>query len=371
MRILMIAKTLTAHRPGGFESHVTNLALVLTKAGHDVHVVCRKMPRTHYPFTVHDVPYLGIGVDAVDNLTSIPAFAKKLSVLLSSERFDVVHGHGITSQAYFRTGATLPFVYTLHGISSHHLVGYRQPLRAILKLFFDTERNCVAGADKIICVSRRIAGEAHAYYGVARSRCVAIPNGVVVKDFLPRTVRRRGTKRIGFVGYLHEHKGLRFLLDAMPHIVRAVPGAQLYVVGKGNATPFRNQATELGIEKSVHFLTSAGARKLAALYKTLDAFCLPSLYEGFGIAALEALASGVPLVVSDTGHLRSLAQGTGFVIEPRNTAQIAGRLTRILTDDALRKRLSQRCLKKAAAYDWKSIAALTARVYKDVVQSSK
>ncbi len=331
MRIMIIAKTLTLHRQGGFETHVTEIAKRLALKN-KVDIVCRELPRNpseNYRFNIYDVPYPGINLDAVDNLTSIPAFEKKISWLFSKNDYDIVHGHGITSLAYLRRKERkVPFVYTLHGISSKHLVGYSQPLRAVLKILFDTERACVKGADRIICVSKRTIDDAHKYYGIDKSKCVYIPNGIDAKALLPKRSRKPG-RRIGFVGYMHEHKGVQFLLRAMKIIKERVPGSSLYMIGSGNTTKFMEMARKLKIEKNVHFLGNVSRTELVRMYKTFDVFALPSQYEGFGIAALEAMASGVPIVVSDTGELKELADGTGFVVDPANINQLAEKIAEI------------------------------------------
>jgi len=372
---MMITKTLTLHRPGGLEIHVTELAKRLAKKN-QLDIVCRKLPnkffkkkfnQKEYKFKIHDVTYPGIGVDAIDNLSSVPAFRKKISKLLNKNNYDVVHGHGITSLAYLKNKKETPFVYTLHGISSWHLVGYKQPLRSILKILFDTERHCVEGADKIICVSKRTIEDAHKYYGIEKSKCVYVPSGIDVKTFLPRKIRKERTGRIGFVGYMHDHKGIRFLLKAMKIVKDKVPDSKLYLIGKGDATKFKKMAKSLGIENDTLFLTNITRNKLIKLYKTFDVFVLPSQYEGFGTAALEAMTSGVPLVVSDTGQLSEFAKGTGFVVDPRNINQMAGRIENILKDDKLRRKLSKNCRKKAKYYEWNRITKMTLKVYKDLL----
>ncbi len=369
MRILVITKTLDAHRHGGFETHVTELCTRLAKK-HTVHVVCRKIParnaiRKKYNFKVYDVSYAGIGIDAVDNLTSIPAFSKKIKELIQTNGYDIVHGHGISSQAYLKTKGRSPFIYTLHGISSEHLIGYKQPLRALLKVLFDKESTCVKAADKIICVSNKTAEDAVNYYNIRKEKCVVIPNGVDTKRFKKK--RHRKTNTIGFVGYVHEHKGIHFLLRAMKLVIKYVNDAELIIVGNGNIKKFRNMARKLEIENSVNFTGPVSRSKLEKLYSTFDVFVMPSLYEGFGIAPLEAMASGVPIIVSDTGQLSELADRTGFVIDPENTRQLAEKIETILQDDKLRTMLSKNCLEKAKYYEWDRIAKMTLDVYKSLL----
>ncbi len=257
----------------------------------------------------------------------------------------------------------------MHGISSEHLVGYGQPLKSILKLLFDTERKCVENADKIICVSKKTMEDAREYYDIKKNKCVYVPNGVDTKIFHKK--QRGKTNIIGFVGYVHEHKGLHFLLGAMKRVINEINDASLMVVGNGNIKKFKDMSRKLGIEKNVKFLGPVSRNDILKLYRSFDVFAMPSQYEGFGIAALEAIATGVPIVVSNTGQLNELAKGTGFVVDPRDTGQLAGGILKILKDDNLHERLSKNCQKKAKHYEWDRVVEKTIEVYRETIKIKK
>jgi glycosyltransferase involved in cell wall biosynthesis len=367
MRILMIAKTLTAHRSGGFETHVTQLANRLAER-HEVDVICRRLPvgKNDYNFNVYDIPYSGIGIDAIDNLATLP-FLKKEIEKLSRNNYDIVHGQGFSSCAYFLTKEKKPFVYTLHGISAEHLVGYREPMLSVLKILFDAEKYCVDNADKIICVSKRTMKEAPKYYGFSKNKCVYIPNGVDVLKFRQKRMKSK-KPTIGFVGFLHEHKGVHFLLNAMSYVVREIPDAFLVIIGTGSGMKrFKRMTSNLGISKNVFFAGRVLDEDLIRWYNTFDLFVLPSQYEGFGLVVLEAMAAGTPVIVSDTGNLPELAKDSGFVVDPENTTELSDKIIKILLDENLRKRLSKNCLRKIKKFDWKYIVKKTEKLYENLL----
>src|SRR3989344_3999810 len=109
MKVLIISKTLTFHRNGGVETHVTELATRLAERGHKVDVVCRPVRHSvRANFSVYGTNYAGINVDAVDNVTSIPFFARKIRNI-AKNGYDIVHGHGTSALAYPLSGVKLPF----------------------------------------------------------------------------------------------------------------------------------------------------------------------------------------------------------------------------------------------------------------------
>ena len=374
MKVCIIAKALELHRRGGFETHVTQLAECLARLGNDVHVVCRRLPRisrAKYSFVLHDVKFVRTGIEIIDNYTSVFPFARCLKSLFEKNDFDIVHGHGISSVAYPLSvrlgGKKMPFVYTLHGIASRHLVGYKQPYRAVLKLMFDMERFSVKRADKLICVSKSTIDDAVKYYSIARDKCVYIPNGADVKRFMLKRKKRK-PRTVGFVGFLHERKGVQCLVEGFAGVVKCYPDARLVIIGRGPMLEkLKMQAENLGIQKNLAFLSHVSDKELVQCYSEMDILALPSLYEGFGIVAVEALASGMPVIVTDAGDLAAIAKSAGIVINP-GARQVEAAILRLFSDSRLYSRLKSNARKRAAEFDWMNIARKTEKLYNEVLQ---
>ncbi len=350
MKILIISKTLTFHRNGGFETHVTELATRLAERGHKVDVICRPLTRkVRANFSVYGTKYAGINVDAVDNVTSIPFFVRKIRNIAKNS-YDIAHGHGTSALAYPLSGTKSPFVYTLHGVGEKNLAGYNRFLVPLLKLPFDLQKFSLMSADRVICQSHSMMTEGPDYYKFDKKKCIMIPSSLDTKKF--RCRRTDGRKLVGFVGFLHERKGLDSLITAMKNVISNVPDAKLVVIGNGDAERFRTLAKKLKTEKNVIFMNNVSDEEMVKLYNTFDVFCLPSRYESFGLAAYEAVAAGTPVVLSRAADFEDLASGTGFTVDAGDVQEIAEKVTLLLKDEKLRKKLSRNCHKKITPFDW-------------------
>src|SRR4029453_10872055 len=162
-------------------------------------------------------------------------------------------------------------------------------------------------------------------------------------------------------------KGFHLALDAMPGLIERVGGVRFLVAGSGTAeAELKAQAKHLGLMEHGSFVGWTGDDLLHSLYRIADLCVVPSLYEPFGLVALEAMASGCPCIVADTGGLREVVPGGGRVgmrFRPRHPASVARMAARLLTDDALRDRLVAEASEHIRLFDWADVARQTAGVY--------
>ena len=202
----------------------------------------------------------------------------------------------------------------------------------------------------------------------------AIPNGIDPTDLqpvpdLPRLRARfaqPGEKLILLVGRLVYEKGFHLALDAMPRLVERL-GVRFLVAGSGTAeAELKEQAERLGLMEHGSFVGWTGDDVLHSLYRIADLCVVPSLYEPFGLVALEAMASGCPCIVADTGGLREVVPGgrrVGLRFRARDPRSLARMAEQLLTDDALRDRLVAEAGEHVLRFDWADTAAQTAAVY--------
>jgi glycosyltransferase involved in cell wall biosynthesis len=157
----------------------------------------------------------------------------------------------------------------------------------------------------------------------------------------------RGERIVGAVGNLYEVKGHRYLLEAVPGILRACPRTTFLIAGRGELEePLRSQARRLGIDARVRFL---GLRPdIPALLSLCDVFVQPSLSEGLSVAILEAMAAALPVVTTRVGGNPELVVDgeTGVLVEQANPRQLADAVTRLLTDSAEARRLGDNGLRR-------------------------
>jgi glycosyltransferase involved in cell wall biosynthesis len=172
------------------------------------------------------------------------------------------------------------------------------------------------------------------------------------------------------VGNLQPRKNLVRLLDAFGELV-AHRGHDIDLVIVG---PRRYRAHEIisaagSVTDRVHFTGYVTDRQLAAFYRCSTVFVLPSLYEGFGLPALEAMAQGVPIACSDAGALPEVCGDAAIMFNPKSVESIAAAVERILGDAELRRRLSLAGTARATMFSWKKTAELTLKVYEQVVKA--
>ncbi|MGC9082856.1 MAG: glycosyltransferase family 4 protein, partial [Anaerolineae bacterium] len=130
---------------------------------------------------------------------------------------------------------------------------------------------------------------------------------------------------------------------------------------------FFRRLRELGLEDRVRFTGYVPDEDLPALYSAADLFAFPSLYEGFGLPVLEAMACGVPVVCSNTSSLPEVVGEAGIMVEPHNVHALARAMGRVLTDEALRASLRARGLERAQRFTWEEAAKRTVEVYRQVL----
>jgi glycosyltransferase involved in cell wall biosynthesis len=172
------------------------------------------------------------------------------------------------------------------------------------------------------------------------------------------------------VGNLQPRKNLVRLFDAFTQLVSRGHDMNLVVVG-----PQRYRAAEIikaaaPVAERVHFTGYVTDRQLAACYRCSTAFVLPSLYEGFGLPALEAMAQGVPVACSNAGSLPEVCGDAAALFDPHSVQSIIDVLDRIVDDAALRRKLSAAGVARASQFSWKKTAELTLEVYEKSLRSN-
>ena len=169
------------------------------------------------------------------------------------------------------------------------------------------------------------------------------------------------------VGRLVYEKGFHLALDALAPILRRRGGVRFVVAGTGTAeAELKRQARKLGLAGHGVFLGWIGDDMLHSLYRVSDLCIVPSIYEPFGLVALEAMASGCLCVVADTGGLREVVpvEGTvGLRFPSRDATALRGVLERVLTDDTARRQLVAEAREHVLRFDWTEVGRRTADIY--------
>jgi glycogen synthase len=376
---------------GGLGRHVRKLAERLTAEGAEVHVLTRaggQLPavESRHGVHVHRVTQPPFPRDVEKFLRWVKGMNQDMArlgaELAQSLEFDLVHSHDwLVADAAARVarGAGLPWLVTVHATEYGRHQGWvkKHPQSKI----HAAERRMARGADHVITCSDYMAGHVAQVFGVAPARITAIPNGIDPGDLVAAPEAELAALRARFakpderlvlmVGRLVYEKGFHLALDALAPLVRRGERVRFVVAGSGTAeSELKAQARKLGLARHGSFLGWAGDDLLHSLYRVADLCIVPSIYEPFGLVALEAMASGCLCVVADTGGLRELvpADGTAGLRFPCNDADALQQLLlRVLTDDETRAQLVAEAREHVLQFDWTEVARRTLTIYDELV----
>jgi glycosyltransferase involved in cell wall biosynthesis len=232
----------------------------------------------------------------------------------------------------------------------------------------------------VIAVSQRTASDAVRLLGVDPAR-IRVVHEAAAPGFSPRA--RDGLARLAerfgfdpdprrpyalFVGTLEPRKNLPLLLEAFAELRRHVD-AQLLVVGARGwlDEPIFAAHARTGVGNAARFLGSLGEEDLAVLYSHAGVFVLPSLYEGFGLPVLEAMACGAPVVCSNAGPLPEVAGDAAVLLTPEDAPVWAAAMLGVLTNSADSNELRQRGFARAKMFSWDAAARATREVYHEAL----
>jgi glycogen(starch) synthase len=178
-------------------------------------------------------------------------------------------------------------------------------------------------------------------------------------------------KLVLLVGRLVYEKGFQLALEALPGLIERIGKVRFIVAGSGTAEQeLREQASALGLDDHGTFVGWIGDDVLHSLYRIADLTVVPSIYEPFGLVALEAMASGCPCLVADTGGLREVVpnEDVGLRFRSRDPESLGQMAERLLTDADLRDRLVAEASEHVLTFDWGDVASQVEVVYREVVR---
>ena len=389
LSVMMLSWEFPPRVIGGISPHVYFLSKSLVKNGVKVYVVTCDFPGAPAHESVD-----GVEVYRIDSYKNpSPDFAtwvylmnlnmqKEAAALAAklSDKIDVFHAHdwlvataGIGLKHVFRK----PLLVTMHSTE----IGRRDGVHtATEKMISETEAWLTYEAWKVICCSQYMVSHVKWAFGLPDDKLVMVPNGVntqVYEDVQGQdcaSFRLKFAlpeeKLVLFVGRLVYEKGAHVLINAIPKIVDKV-NAKFVIVGSGYMKDqLSNIVKSMGLEHKVMFTGFVDEETLRRLQSCADVSVVPSLFEPFGIVALEAMAAKSAVVVSDTGGLGEIVDHdvTGVKVYPNNTESLAWGITKVLTDEKYRNSLRENAYKRIQEkYDWDKIAKQTKRIYEGVL----
>jgi len=393
MRLLVLSWEYPPVIEGGLARHVAKLSEALARLGVEVHVLSRDdrgLPSDcgRGGVTVHRVST----PPRPEPLERFIAWVRAMNLAmidrarrLAQERpFDIVAGHDwLVAQAGARLSDELrvPLVVTIHATEYGRHQGYVEDYPQ--RLIHETERWIVARANRVIACSHYMRGHIADVLGVAEERITVIPNGIDPDELRPLPdlsgLRKRlcgdGERLVLLVGRLVYEKGFQVALEALAPIVSRDPGVRFVVAGSGTyEQSLKRLAVKLGIAGHGQFLGWIDDALLHSLYRVADLCVVPSLYEPFGLVALEAMASGCPCIVADTGGLREVVppgERVGLRFNGGDAQHLATMIERLLYDRDLRERLVAEASEHVLRFDWRDVARRTLTLYRELLPDGR
>jgi len=385
MRVAMLSWEYPPKSVGGLARHVYDLTGAIANHGTEVHLFTMGepgLPEYECVNGVHVYRVIPYNVSSPDFTTWVSQFnvavlEKAVPVMNQYGNWHVVHAHDwlvAYAARAIKHAYRIPLVATIHATEYGRNHGLHNDTQRHIS---DVEWWLGYEAWRVICCSHYMEGEIKFVFQIPKDKLVVIPNGVDPKNFVQKNNKLTRSdyaadneKIVFFVGRLVREKGVQVLLDAIPKVLHYMPSTKFLIAGKGpHYNELQNQAVRMGISKRVYFTGYVDDYTRNSLFSWSDVAVFPSLYEPFGIVALEAMAAQTPVVISDTGGLSEIVDHNldGLKTYPGNPHSLADNILAILGNPALGQQLKQNAYRKIKEhFNWHDIAAKTLEVYKDV-----
>jgi glycogen(starch) synthase len=390
-RVLLLSWEYPPVIEGGLARHVCKLAEALVRQGVAVDVLTRGAADQSAPQPAPMVEErAGVSVYRVRepswprDLDRFVAWVEHMNEdmlaagaqLAEQHDYDLVHGHDwlvANASAALAERLGVGYATTIHATEHGRHQGWVQdePQAHI----HSVERWMAQRADAVIVCSYYMRGHVADIFDIDERRIAVIPNGIDPDELRPvddlQALRgefaKPEEKLVLLVGRLVYEKGFQLALDALPGVIERVGNVRFLVAGSGtHEAELKAQAQALGLSGHGTFLGWIGDDALHSLYRIADLCVVPSIYEPFGLVALEAMASGCPCIVADTGGLREVVpegERVGLRFNGGDAEHLGTMIERLLVDGELRDRLVAEASEHVLSFDWEDIARRTRAIY--------
>lgn len=390
MKVLMLSWEYPPKSVGGLAQHVYDLTNEYAEQGVEVHLITAGEKGAPPYEQVNGVKVYRVEpyqVSSPDFVTWVAQFnvallERAIPLLAGIRSFDILHAHdwlvAYAARAIKHAGR-MPLVVTIHATEYGRNYGLHNDTQRHIS---DIEWWLTYEAWKVICCSRYMEGEVKHVFQLPQDKVAVIPNGVNVANFQTKSEKvsrsfyaAPNEKIVFYVGRLVKEKGVQVLLDAAPEILSHYPQTKFIIAGKGpHLNALKHQAEVMGIANRVYFTGYINDEVRNSLYSWSDVAVFPSLYEPFGIVALEAMAARTPVVVSDCGGISEIVrQGIdGLKVRTGNSHSLAHNILAFLKQPQLGEQLKENAYKRVVdEFNWRTIARQTIAVYKEVLKANR
>ena len=325
----------------------------------------------YFLYTPHSLPDSDVAVlDACANVKIVRCPGWLMGSRARWDGVDIFHGMNYKLRGWGRYGG----VVTIHDLALDRIP---QASRKHIgqQASFRRGRRIALRASRVIAVSEHTASDIAALYGVPRERIAVVMNGgggefypIVDKRVLDSVKARCGIVRGDFIlatGGAEPRKNIARVIDAFGRVPGLRERFHLVVVGgvQRGGGALHEAVRRAELQSAVVFPGHVPLEDLRGLYSSCSAFVFPSLYEGFGMPVLEAMACGAPVICSNTSALPEVAGDAAILVEPTSTEAIAAAMANVLSSDDVREELRRRGPIRAKTFTWERSARELLQVY--------
>lgn len=387
MQVLMLSWEFPPKNVGGLAQHVYDLTGAMVQQGTEVHLITVGAPGiAEYERVqgvhVHRVtPYQLTTPDFITWVMQLNiAMLEKCLHLVNnhSNNYDIIHAHDwlvAYAARALKHALKIPLTATIHATEHGRNNGLHNDLQRHIS---QLEWWLCYEAWRVIVCSQYMHQELRHVFQVPEDKLNIIPNGVNPENFVVQSynVDRNNyaapdEKIVFYVGRLVREKGVQVLIDAIPKILHYHPKTKFVIAGKGPyEITLKRQAKRLGVEQHIYFTGYIDDDTRNNLYNFADVAVFPSLYEPFGIVALEGMAAKTPVVVSDTGGLGEIINHgvNGLKTYTGNENSLADNILHILLNPQEANRMKEQAYQEVVKkYNWHGIAGQTIALYQQLV----
>lgn len=334
-------------------------------------------------------------------LDYLPEFVGRVRCFADGEdlNYDIIHSHyWLSGEAalMLRRSWQVPVVHMFHTLGKMKNIVARSSEETETTQRELIEERLLRDVDRVVAATPLDRAHMVWHYGADASRIELIPCGVDLKLFQPgdqATAREQlglapqPKRLIVTVGRMEPLKGMDALIRALAIVHKRRPDlaatSEVALIGGGNESQeaeWNNEQrrlnqlrTDLGVKDAVHFVGARPQEQIPLFYAAADIVAVPSHYESFGMAALEALACAKPVIASNVGGLPSMITDgdNGFLIPHDNPEALADRIETLFDDPALAQRLAERAQERAQNYSWSRIARDNAQLYERLIDQQR
>ena len=391
---------------GGQGIYIRHLSKALSKLGHEVSVISgQPYPELDDSINLIKLPGLGLfesserfsafKISFFWNLLNFYewftvmtggfpepyAYGRRVYRLLKKTNFnfDILLDNQSLSSSLLKIQKEFPLVVTIHHpITRDHKLEMDNAKNWKERLssnrwhnFLPMQKRTASKLQNIICVSQSSKEDVIAEFNVKEERITVIPNGIDIENFKPSSDSKTlDFKIVTTASSDIPLKGLRYLILALPRVLREYPLTRLTVIGKSPKKSKLNKLIDdLNLEDKITFKSGISENEIVDIYHDSDIAVIPSLYEGFGFGAGEAMACGVPLISTDSGGLKQVIGESALKIEPGSVQQIEESIIKLFNEEETRNELSKKGRERMEElFDWEIAAKAYINLFEGLIK---